>query len=161
MILIFFSLLCGILLKCFSVFVFMMMVVLVKVILQGDVGILLGQQVFFWLLFVIFVILIWLLMWGELVVGLKIYWFMGYFYCGIVGMVVMVFGFWVLVLLFLFEVMVIGYVVLLLIVIFVVMFLGEQVWLFWLSMVGFGLVGVLIVLLFCIGYGCEVLDVIQ
>ena len=151
----------GILLKCSSVFVFTMMAALVKATSQGDAGIPPGQQAFFRSLFAIPVILIWLLMRGELAVGLKTHRPMGHFYRGIVGTAAMAFGFWALALLPLPEVTAIGYAAPLLTVIFAAMFLGEQVRLFRLSMVGLGLVGVLIVLSPRIGHGREAPDVTQ
>lgn len=114
----FFVILC----KFGLIFVFFGMVLLIKVIV--DI-VFLGEVVFFRLFFVIFVIVGWLWFCNELVIGFKIDNLMGYFWCGLVGMMVMGFYFMGFGLLLLFEVIVIGYVVFLFIVIFVVMFLGE------------------------------------
>lgn len=136
----------GIVLKCLSVLIFTLMYALIKTTSQGGHGVPPGQQVFFRSFFAIPVILIWLAWRRELGVGLKTFRPMGHFYRGIVGTGAMALGFWGLALLPLPEVTAIGYAAPLLVVVFAAMFLGEDVRLFRLSMVGLGLLGVLIVL---------------
>ncbi|MDB6183075.1 DMT family transporter [Paracoccus fistulariae] len=138
----------GILLKCCSVTVFTLMAAIVKATAdpQGGVAVPAGQQVFFRSLFAIPVILIWLAMRHDLRDGLKTFRPMGHFYRGIIGTTAMFLGFWALALLPLPEATAINYAAPLLVVIFAAMFLGEDVRLFRLSMVGLGLLGVLVVL---------------
>lgn len=136
----------GILLKCSSVVVFTIMASLIKATSAGGMGVPPGQQVFFRSLFAIPVIIVWLAWRHELGVGLKTYRPMGHFYRGILGTGAMGLGFWALSLLPLPEVTALGYAAPLLTVIFAAMFLGEEVRLFRLSMVGLGLLGVVIVL---------------
>lgn len=136
----------GILLKCCSVTVFTAMAATVKATSEGGLGVPPGQQVFFRSLFAVPVILVWLVLRGELRVGLTTFRPMGHFYRGIIGTAAMGLGFWALALLPFPEVTAIGYAAPLLVVIFAAMFLGEDVRIFRLSMVGLGLAGVLIVL---------------
>ncbi|SNT76505.1 Permease of the drug/metabolite transporter (DMT) superfamily [Paracoccus seriniphilus] len=136
----------GILLKCSSVTVFTVMAALVKATSDGGLGIPPGQQVFFRSFFALPVILIWLVMRGELGVGLQTFRPMGHLYRGIVGTAAMAMNFWALALLPFPEATAIGYAAPLLVVVFAAMFLGENVRLFRLGMVAMGLAGVLIVL---------------
>ncbi|MDB6176375.1 DMT family transporter [Paracoccus sp. Z330] len=136
----------GILLKCSSVTVFTVMAALVKTTSDGGLGIPPGQQVFFRSFFALPVILLWLVMRGEMRVGLRTFRPMGHFYRGIVGTAAMALNFWALALLPFPEATAIGYAAPLLVVIFAAMFLGENVRIFRLGMVAMGLVGVLIVL---------------
>ena len=148
----------GILLKCLSVTVFTIMAAIVKATSDGGAGVPAGQQVFFRSFFAIPVILLWLVWRHELSVGLRTYRPMGHFYRGIIGTAAMGLGFWGLQLLPFPEVIAIGYASPLLVVIFAAMFLGEDVRLFRLSMVGLGLLGVLIVLSPQLGLGQGVPD---
>lgn len=136
----------GISYKCLSVVVFTLMAALIKATSQDGLGVPPGQQVFFRSSFAIPVILVWLVMRGELRVGLKTRRPMGHFYRGIVGTGSMALGFWALSLLPLPEVTVIGYAAPLLTVILAAMFLNEKVGVFRMSMVALGLFGVVIVL---------------
>lgn len=133
----------GILFKIASVVVFVVMAALIKATADTIPA---GEAVFFRSLFAIPVILIWLAARGELATGLRTHRPIGHFYRGIVGTVAMGLGFAGLGLLPLPEVTAIGYAAPLLTVIFAAMFLGEDVRAFRLSMVGLGLIGVLIVL---------------
>jgi drug/metabolite transporter (DMT)-like permease len=146
----------GIALKCLSVLVFTLMAALIKATSQSGLGVPPGQQVFFRSLFAIPVILAWLAWRRELSVGLKTFRPLGHFYRGIVGTSAMALGFWGLALLPLPEVTAIGYAAPLLTVIFAAMFLGEDVRLFRLSMVGLGLLGVVIVLIPRFAAGAQV-----
>ena len=148
----------GILLKCLSVTVFTIMAAIVKATSDGGAGVPAGQQVFFRSFFAIPVILLWLVWRHELSVGLRTFRPMGHFYRGIIGTAAMGLGFWGLQLLPFPEVIAIGYASPLLVVIFAAMFLGEDVRLFRLSMVGLGLLGVLIVLSPQLGMGQGVPD---
>ena len=137
----------AILLKCGSVTVFTIMAALVKQTSTGEGGgVPPGQQVFFRSLFAIPVIIFWLAMQHKLRDGFKTVRPMGHFYRGVIGTAAMGLGFWALSLLPFPEATAIGYAAPLLVVVFAGMFLGEDVRLFRLSMVGIGLVGVLIVL---------------
>lgn len=137
----------GILLKCCSVTVFTLMAALVKATSDPEgMGVPAGQQVFFRSLFAMPVIFVWLAMRHDLRDGLKTFRPMGHFYRGIIGTFAMFLGFWALALLPLPEATAINYAAPLLVVIFAAMFLGEDVRLFRLSMVGLGLLGVLVVL---------------
>lgn len=146
----------GILFKCLSVVIFTLMGAIMKATSEGDAGVPPGQQVFFRSLFALPVILMWLVMQGELRVGLKTFRPMGHFYRGIIGTTSMALGFWGLALLPFPEVTAIGYATPLLVVIFAAMFLGENVRLFRLSMVGLGLLGVVIVLSPRLSTGSEI-----
>ncbi|SMO97861.1 DMT family transporter [Paracoccus laeviglucosivorans] len=136
----------GIMLKCLSVLVFTVMASLIKATSESGLGVPPGQQVFFRSLFAIPVILIWLAWRHEIGIGLKTYRPIGHFYRGIIGTGAMALGFWALSLLPLPEVTAIGYAAPLMTVVLAAMFLGEEVRLFRLSMVGLGLLGVIIVL---------------
>ncbi|PWK60114.1 DMT family transporter [Roseicyclus mahoneyensis] len=133
----------GILLKVISVCVFVAMSSLIKATSDAVPP---GQAVFFRSLFAIPVIGIWLAMRGELHTGLRTKNPMGHVWRGLVGTTSMGLGFAGLGLLPLPEVTAIGYAAPILVVIFAAMFLGEDVRLFRLMMVAFGLVGVLVVL---------------
>lgn len=133
----------GIFLKVISVCVFVAMSSLIKATSDAVPP---GQAVFFRSLFAIPVIGIWLAMRGELHTGLRTKNPMGHVWRGLVGTTAMGLGFAGLGLLPLPEVTAIGYAAPILVVIFAAMFLGEDVRLFRLMMVAFGLVGVLVVL---------------
>ena len=133
----------GIALKIASVCVFMTMASLIKATSDHVPP---GEAVFFRSLFAIPVILGWLLWRGELSTGLATQNPLGHLWRGLVGTTAMGLGFAALGLLPLPEVTAIGYAAPLLVVIFAAMFLGETVRLFRISMVGLGLLGVLIVL---------------
>lgn len=133
----------GILLKLASVVVFMTMASLIKS-LSGDIPA--GQAVFFRSFFAIPVILVWLALRHDLRNGLKTKNPMGHFWRGFVGATAMGLGFAGLGLLPLPEVTALGYAAPILVVVFAAMFLGEQVRLFRLGMVAFGMAGVLVVL---------------
>lgn len=133
----------GIALKLGSVCLFMTMASLIKATSQDVPP---GQAVFFRSLFAIPVILVWLSLRHDLKTGLKTKNPLGHLWRGLVGGTAMGLGFAALGLLPLPEVTAIGYAAPLLVVIFAAMFLGETVRLFRLSMVGLGLIGVLIVL---------------
>lgn len=133
----------GIALKIGSVCIFMTMASLIKATADHVPP---GQAVFFRSLFAIPVILVWLLLRHDLKTGLRTHNPLGHLWRGLVGTSAMGLGFAALGLLPLPEVTAIGYAAPLLVVIFAAMFLGETVRLFRLSMVGLGLIGVLIVL---------------
>lgn len=78
--------------------------------------------------------------------GFKMNNFLGYFWCGLIGIFVMVMGFVVFGILFLFEVIVIGFVLFLFMVILVVLFLGEIICRFCIIVLGIGLIGVGIII---------------
>ncbi len=105
-----------------------------------------GQAVFFRAFFALPVIVIWLALRHELSVGLKTANPMSHVWRGLVGTTAMGLMFTGLGLLPLPEVTAIGYAAPILVVVFAAMFLGEQVRIFRLSMVAFGLAGVLVVL---------------
>lgn len=136
----------GIAMKCFSVLMFIVMGSLIKITASGDTPVPPGQQVFFRSFFALPLILGWLLWQGQVRAGLRTDRPMGHFYRGIIGTASMALSFWALALLPLPEVTAISFAAPLLVVVFAGMFLGEDVRLFRLSMVGLGLVGVLIVL---------------
>ncbi|SEP04762.1 Permease of the drug/metabolite transporter (DMT) superfamily [Salinihabitans flavidus] len=104
------------------------------------------QAVFFRSFFAMIVIVIWLLHRRELHTGLRVVNPMGHFWRGFIGTTAMGLGFAGLGLLPFPEVTAIGFTAPLLTVVFASMFLGEQVRLFRLSAVGFGLLGVLVIL---------------
>ena len=133
----------GIILKVLSVCVFVAMSSLIKATSDSVPP---GQAVFFRSLFAIPVIGVWLALRGELHTGLRTKNPMGHVWRGLVGTTSMGLGFAGLGLLPLPEVTAIGYAAPILVVIFAAMFLGEDVRLFRLLMVAFGLVGVLVVL---------------
>lgn len=133
----------GIAFKIGSVCLFMTMASLIKATSDHVPP---GEAVFFRSLFAIPVILAWLWMRHDLATGLKTQNPMGHLWRGLVGTTAMGLGFAALGLLPLPEVTAISYAAPLLVVIFAAMFLGETVRLFRVSMVGLGLLGVLIVL---------------
>lgn len=133
----------GIIFKLLSVCVFVGMAALIK---ASSDTVPPGQAVFFRSLFAIPVIGAWLALRGELHTGLKTANPMGHVWRGLVGTSAMGLSFAGLGLLPLPEVTAIGYAAPILVVVFAAMFLGEQVRLFRLSMVAFGLIGVLVVL---------------
>lgn len=104
------------------------------------------EAVFFRSFFAMPVIVIWLARRGDLKTGLKVQNPMGHFWRGFIGTTAMMLGFAALMILPFPEVTAIGFASPLLIVVFAAMFLGEEVRLFRLSAVGFGLVGVMIIL---------------
>jgi drug/metabolite transporter (DMT)-like permease len=133
----------GIGLKVLSVTVFTAMAICIK---ASALHVPPGQAVFFRSFFAIPVILGWLAWEGNLRHGLDTLNPMGHFWRGLVGTSAMGLGFTALGLLPLPEATALGYAAPLLTVIFAAMFLGEQVRVFRLSAVFFGLVGVVIVL---------------
>ncbi len=104
------------------------------------------EAVFFRSFFAMPVILIWLARRGDLKTGLKVQNPMGHFWRGFIGTTAMMLGFAALMILPFPEVTAIGFTSPLLIVVFAAVFLGEEVRLFRLSAVGFGLIGVMIIL---------------
>ncbi len=133
----------GILFKILSVMTFMCMASLIK---AASAEVPPGQAVFFRSFFALPIILGWLLIRGEIRDGWKTSNPIGHVWRGLIGTMGMGFGFTGLALLPLPEVTAIGYAAPLLVVVFAAMFLGENVRLFRLSVVGLGLIGVLIVL---------------
>lgn len=133
----------GIALKVSSVCVFVAMASLIKASADTVPP---GQAVFFRSFFAIPLILGWLHWRGELPRGLFTRNPMGHLWRGLVGTSAMGLGFAGLGLLPLPEVTAIGYAAPILVVIFAAMFLGEQVRVFRLSAVAFGMAGVLVVL---------------
>lgn len=138
----------GIILKCLSVLLFVIMGALIKVTGAGDQPVPPGQQVFFRSIFALPLIVGWLLLQGkgQLYEGLRTDRPVGHFFRGVIGTTSMALSFWALSLLPLAEVTAIFFAAPLLIVIFAGMFLGEDVRLFRLSVVGLGLTGVVIVM---------------
>lgn len=133
----------GIGLKILSVLIFTLMAICIK---ASAPHIPPGQAVFFRSLFAIPVILAWLSMSGRLPGDLATSNPLGHVWRGLAGTGAMALGFTALGLLPLPEVTALGYAAPLLTVIFAAMFLGEQVRVFRLAAVVFGLVGVMIVL---------------
>lgn len=133
----------GILLKLCSVTVFVVMAGLIKATSQDVPP---GQAVFFRAFFAIPVIFAWLMIRGELHIGIRVQSPMGHLWRGLIGTMAMGLGFAGLAFLPFPEVKAIGYAAPILTVIFSAMFLGEQVRAFRLGAVALGLVGVLIVL---------------
>jgi drug/metabolite transporter (DMT)-like permease len=133
----------GIALKILSVLVFTLMAVCIKASAEHVPP---GEAVFFRSFFAIPVIVAALAWTGKLKGGLDTRYPIGHFWRGLVGTSSMGLGFTALGLLPLPEATAIGYAAPLLTVIFAAMFLGEQVRIFRLTAVGFGLVGVMIVL---------------
>ncbi len=133
----------GIGLKILSVLIFTLMAICIK---ASAPHIPPGQAVFFRSLFAIPVILAWLSMSGRLPGNLATSNPLGHVWRGLAGTGAMALGFTALGLLPLPEVTALGYAAPLLTVIFAAMFLGEQVRVFRLAAVVFGLVGVMIVL---------------
>ncbi|MGR3501901.1 DMT family transporter [Pseudaestuariivita sp.] len=133
----------GIALKLTAVFLFMIMASLIKAASDAVPP---GQAVFFRSFFAIPVILAWLVWQGELATGLKVQSHWGHFWRGASGASAMVMGFAALGMLPLPEVTAIGYAAPLITVALAAWLLGERVRLFRWSMVGVGLIGVLIVL---------------
>jgi drug/metabolite transporter (DMT)-like permease len=133
----------GIGLKILSVTVFTAMAICIKASAPHVPP---GEAVFFRSFFAIPVILGWLAWEGNLRHGLDTLYPMGHVWRGLVGTSAMGLGFTALGLLPLPEATALGYAAPLLTVIFAAMFLGEQVRIFRLSAVFFGLVGVTIVL---------------
>jgi drug/metabolite transporter (DMT)-like permease len=134
----------GIGLKVLSVMVFSMMAVCIK---ASAAHVPPGEAVFFRSLFAIPVIVAWLAWRHNLRHGLDTLNPLGHLWRGLVGTSAMGLGFTALGLLPLPEATALGYAAPLLTVIFAAMFLGEQVRVFRLSAVFFGLIGVVIVLL--------------
>ena len=133
----------GILLKICAVVLFISMASLIKATAEHVPP---GQAVFFRSAFAIPVILIWIAMRGELATGLRVASPASHFWRGFVGTTAMGLGFASLGLLPLPEATALGYAAPLLTVVFAAMFLDERVGVYRISMVGLGLVGVLIVL---------------
>lgn len=133
----------GILMKVCSVSVFTLMAVMIKASADEVPP---GEAVFFRSFFAIPVILAWLISRGNLRHGLDTSNPMGHFWRGLAGTCAMGLGFTAVGLLPLPEATAIGYAAPLLTVIFAAMFLGEEVRVYRLSAVFFGLLGVLIVL---------------
>lgn len=133
----------GILLKIGSVIVFVLMASIIKAVADRVPT---GEIVFFRSFFAIPVIFLWLALRGELKGGIHTDRPMNHVFRGFIGTAAMVLGFIGLGLLPLPEVTAIGYAAPLLTVVFAAMFLGETVGRFRLTIVGVGLVGVLIVL---------------
>ena len=133
----------GILLKLAAVCVFVAMSALIKAAREEVPP---GEALFFRAFFALPVILLWLMLRGELATGLRTSNPQAHVFRGLFGTAAMGMSFAGLGLLPLPEVTAIGYAAPLLVVVFAAMFLGEQVRAFRLSMVGLGLVGVLIVL---------------
>jgi drug/metabolite transporter (DMT)-like permease len=133
----------GILLKVFSVTIFVAMATCIKSVADTIPP---GQTVFFRSFFAIPVIVIWLAFQQNLAHGLATKNLMGHFWRGLVGTTAMALGFTALGLLPLPEVTAIGYAAPVLTVIFAAMFLGEQVRVFRLSAVALGLLGVVVIL---------------
>ncbi len=104
------------------------------------------EAVFFRSFFAMPVIVIWLWRRGDLKTGLKVQNPMGHFWRGFIGTTAMMLGFAALMILPFPEVTAIGFASPLLTVVFAAIFLGEQVRLFRLSAVGFGLIGVMVIL---------------
>lgn len=133
----------GILLKLAAVCVFVAMSALIKAA-RDEVPP--GEALFFRAFFALPVIVVWLLLRGELANGLRTASPQSHVFRGLFGTAAMGLSFAGLGLLPLPEVTALSYAAPLLVVVFAAMFLGEKVRAFRLSMVGLGLVGVLIVL---------------
>ncbi len=133
----------GIALKVMSVFTFVCMASLIKASADQVPP---GQAVFFRSFFALPIIFGWLAMRGQLMNGWKTKNPMGHVWRGLVGTTAMGLGFTGLGLLPLPEVTAIGYAAPLMVVVFAAMFLNERVGVYRLSMVGLGMIGVLIVL---------------
>lgn len=136
----------GILMKCLSVLIFTVMGALIKATSTGDFAVPAGQQVFFRSFFALPVILVWLAFRGDLRSGLRTHRPMGHFWRGICGTAAMALWFKGMAMLPFPEVTALNYAAPLFTVLLAALLLGEQVRLFRLSMVGLGLIGVLIVL---------------
>jgi drug/metabolite transporter (DMT)-like permease len=134
----------GIGLKILSVIVFTAMAICIKASAPHVPA---GERVFFRSAFAIPVILVWLAATHNLRHGLDTTHPLGHFWRGLVGTSAMGLGFTALGLLPLPEATALGYAAPLLTVIFAAMFLGEEVRIFRLTAVFFGLIGVVIVLL--------------
>ena len=132
----------GIGLKLASVVVFIAMASLIKATSQHVPP---GQAVFFRSFFAIPVIAGWLFLRHELHQGVGTPNYAGHFFRGLMGVMAMGMGFAGLGYLPLPEVTALGYAAPLLTVIFAAMFLSERVGIYRFSMVGLGMVGVLIV----------------
>lgn len=132
----------GIGLKLASVVVFIAMASLIKATAQHVPP---GQAVFFRSFFAIPVIAGWLFLRHELHQGVGTPNYAGHFFRGLMGVMAMGMGFAGLGYLPLPEVTALGYAAPLLTVIFAAMFLSERVGIYRFSMVGLGMVGVLIV----------------
>ena len=133
----------GIALKVTSVCVFVAMASLIKATSDTVPP---GEAVFFRCFFAIPVVMAWLMLRGELRVGLKVVSPLAHLWRGLIGTMGMGLGFAGLGLLPLPEVTAIGYASPLLVVILAAMFLGERVRVVRLSAVALGLFGVMIVL---------------
>lgn len=134
----------GITLKVISVTVFTCMAICIKATAQHVPS---GEAVFFRSFFAMPVILVWLALAHNLRHGLDTLHPIGHFWRGLVGTSAMGLGFTALGFLPLPEATALGYAAPLLTVIFAAMFLGEEVRVFRLTAVFFGLFGVVIVLL--------------
>ncbi len=131
----------GIALKLGSVVVFITMASLIKA-----AGVPAGQAVFFRSFFAIPVIVAWLMLRGELATGFRVASPWGHALRGVMGTTAMGMGFAGLLYLPLPDATALGYAAPLLTVVFAAAILGERVRVFRYSMVGLGLIGVLIVL---------------
>lgn len=133
----------AILFKLTSVALFVVMSAMIKAVSDTVPA---GEAVFFRSLFAIPVILVWLIIRGELSIGLRTVDPMGHLWRGLAGVTAMALMFTGLGLLPLPEVTAIGYATPIMVVVFAAMFLGERVRLFRIMSVGLGLIGVLIIL---------------
>lgn len=133
----------GIGLKVISVSIFFVMAVCIK---SAAPNVPPGEAVFFRSIFAVPVIVIWLVWQHDLRHGLDTANPFGHLWRGLVGSAAMALNFTALGLLPLPEATALGYTAPLLVVIFAAMFLGEQVRLFRLTAVFFGLIGVMIIL---------------
>jgi drug/metabolite transporter (DMT)-like permease len=134
----------GIGLKILSVFVFVAMMSLLKLVSDQVPP---GQMAFSRAFFALPVITLWMVYAGELRTGLKVASPLNHLWRGLVGTAGMALNFSALGLLPLPDFTVIGYTAPLLVVVLSAMFLGEDVRVFRLSCVLFGFVGVIIVLM--------------
>lgn len=133
----------GILLHLCAILLFSIMAALIK---AASSHVPPWQAVFFRSFFAMPVILIWVASRGTLREGLTVTNPLGHFWRGFIGTTAMALGFAGLGLLPLPEVTAIGFAAPLLTVVFASMFLGEQIRIFRLSVVGIGLIGVVIIL---------------
>ncbi|OSP54442.1 DMT family transporter [Pseudoruegeria sp. SK021] len=133
----------GIILKILSVITFVSMAACIK---AASAEVPAGEAVFFRSFFALPVILIWLIVRGELSVGLTVANPMAHVWRGFVGTLAMGLAFAALGLLPLPEATAIGYTAPLLVVVFAAMFLNEKVGVYRLSAVALGMLGVMIVL---------------
>ena len=133
----------GIALKLCAVMLFIIMLSLVKAV-SADVPA--GQSVFFRSFFAIPVIVVWLLLRGELSIGLRVRSRMGHFWRGVIGTIAMGLNFAAVGFLPLPEVTAISFTAPLLTVLLAALLLGETVRMFRLCAVALGLIGVLVVI---------------